>query len=292
MRLHLLGACAKLGRAVRHLNELGDEMQALAEMAAGNLTLAEEEVYSDPRGYRHVVRVGALLLPRPRVALIVGDYIQNVRAALDHLARELVRTGSESQRKDSTAVQFPIYSIGRTKLTGRRKPRTFHNRVSTDLPGITDPQRALIDSYQPYHRGNWHLSALANLSNQDKHRIITPVRTLAGTIERRHLGITKGAILSWTMLLAQGSRLNPRTPFLEVIGDAPDAQVEMYAGIETLVAFQEGPGRYHRPRALEEIGEKVAEIVGAAARTWGDAVDAGFCDRWAVEGRKALGISD
>jgi hypothetical protein len=170
-RLDLRGSIGKLERALLHLNELGDEMAALGGMARGNLTLANEEVHSHSRGFLHLFRVGDIFRPSPRVPLVVGDYIQNLRSALDHLAWELVRKGSEWPPSKPRAVQFPIYSVGTSK---DKDMRTFSSRVALELPGTSDEQRAIINSYQPYHRGKWHLYTLANFSNQDKHRVITP----------------------------------------------------------------------------------------------------------------------
>jgi hypothetical protein len=291
MRLNLSGSCGKLERALRYLNELGDGLAIYSRMNSGKLSLADEEVHPHPDGVRHVLRMGKLAAPSPGLGLIVGDYVQNLRAALDHLAFEMVRRGSKWSRAVERVVQFPIYSIGNSRKPRNKGPLTFANQVGKKVPGIPTDQRALIDRYQPYHRGKWHLATLAELSNQDKHRVITPVALFATNLQRRHLGVTKGTILDWNILLPEGRPVNQRTPLFEVIGSAPDAQVEMYTDLTTHVAFRERPGRYHRPRALEEIGEVVAEIVGESARRWGKSWDAECGLGWAARGRKALGLS-
>lgn len=273
-RLNLSGSCAKLERALFHHDVLGDEMETLWRMGSGKFSLPDEEIHPHPRGFLHLFRTGHLIRPRPEVGLIFGDYIQNVRAALDHLAWELVRGGTHWPPDNPRAVQFPIYSTGRSSV---KTKRTFANRVDKEVPGITDEQRALVDSYQPYHRGNWHLAALANLSNQDKHRITTPVHTFATKIERRHLSTTVGSIVAWRLLLPIGRRVNERTPFLEVVADSPDAEVEMHARLSTKVAFQERAGRYHYVPSLREVGIKVAEIVGRFAFNWGRREDVLRC---------------
>lgn len=286
-RLSLSGACSKLDRALLYLDELGNEMESAVSRAASQLTVANEEIYPHPKGTGHLFRVGALVRPSPTVGLVVGDYVQNLRSALDHLAWELVRRGSRPPHKPN-AVQFPIYRIGRSTKPRGQPPKTFSNQIDRNLPGVSSEQRAIADSYQPYHRRQWHLAVLANLSNQDKHRLITPVNVLAGRIEPKHFRAINGRIIDWTILFPEGRRVNERTKLLEVIVTPPEAQVSMNLRVATPVAFQERAGVHHRPRDLEAIGERVSEIVGEFARRWGRATDFERCSTWPSRGRSAL----
>jgi hypothetical protein len=258
----------------------------MAAEAAGSLTLAEEEVHRHPLGWRHLFRIGRLIQPPVMVGPILGDYIQNLRAALDHLAWELVQKGTATNYNPSR-VQFPIHSVGRSANPTRR---TFATEVSLNLPGVSRSQRAFVRKYQPYHRGHWHLSALATLSNRDKHRLITPVHLFATDVRRRHLRPTKGRIVSWKVLLPQGRPVTETTPFLEVIVSDPDAEVEMFANLSTPVTFEEHSGRYCRMPALREVGEKVAEILEEAARRWGRSTDAELAGRWPRSARRVMGL--
>lgn len=288
MPLDLSSACQKLDRALLHLHALGDEMAALDLMARTQMTVADEEVYPHPRGFRHVFYVGGVTPTGPAVPLIAGDYIQNLRAALDHLAWELVRKGTEWPPRSLTAIQFPIYSVNRSR---DKTKRTFSNRIAKELPGISDAQRALIDGYQPYHRGKRHLATLAHFSNQDKHRFITPVRRLTGRVSPTWLEPTHGgSILGWNILLEDGRRVSRRTPFLEVIVDKADTEVKMHSYVTIPVTLQERAGRLHRIPDLEQVGEVVAEIVGESARRWGRMDDALACVDWIVRARRDLGL--
>jgi len=224
------------------------------------------------------------------VGPIVGDYVQNLRSALDHLAWEMVQKG-DGRDHNPNLVQFPIYSIGRSRRTGSRRLRTFENQIEKNLPGVSREQKALARRHQPYHRGQWQLATLAALSNQDKHRVITPTLLfISPDIKQHHLEPTSGRILEWRVLLPDGEPVKETTPFLEVIVDDPEARVEMYATVTTQVTFEEERGRYHRPRALREIGEKAAQIVGEAATRWGNPDDAEVCRRWPVTARKVMGL--
>lgn len=285
MSLDLTSSCRKLVRALFHLNELGDEFDAMSQVASRSLTLTDEENYPHPLGSRHLFRIGQLVQPPVMIGAILGDYIQNLRSALDHLAWEMVQQGAGNNYNPNT-VQFPIYSVGRSA----NKRRTFATEVGRNLPGVSRNQIAFVRKYQPYHRGKWHLATLAELSNHDKHRTITPVHLFGTRVSRKHFRPTKGNIISWKVLLPEGRPVNERTPFLEVIVSEPDAKVEMYVTLTTPVAFEERPGRYHRLRALEEAGEEVAEIVGEAATRWGNSDDTKVCSRWPITARKVLAL--
>jgi hypothetical protein len=284
MKLDLSSACMKLDRALVHLTQLGDLMEAMGREAAANLSVADEEVEPRDLGFRHIFRPGRLIYPSPDTGLVVGDYVQNLRSTLDHLAWEMVRCGTQP-RHNPRLVQFPIYTVGRS---AKRNRHTFATRVEFNLPGVRLEQRAFVEQYQPYHRGKWHLGALAELSNNDKHRVITPVFLLAGSLTRRHLQVTVGRIVRWRRLVPEGGRVDGQTPYLEVVVDSPDAEVIMLSTLRTVVAFPERPGRHRSVAGLREIGEKVAEIVGGCAWNWGRREDSLFCGSWAQRARVAL----
>jgi hypothetical protein len=135
----------------------------------------------DPHSYKtdadlsagtYGVRVMIESPPPIRLAIICGDFIQNLRAALDHLANALV---SQPTRQ----TQFPIYSA----------EDDFKERVVVPAQRArTGPLSGLdvnsdvfkkIAGYQPFNLSahqakleNHPLYQLAELSNEDKHRTI------------------------------------------------------------------------------------------------------------------------
>jgi hypothetical protein len=224
-RLDLRGACAKLVRALTHLQALGDEFESMARRASGNLTVAPEERQAHPQGSRHLFRLGSLIRPSDNVGPIVGDYIQNLRSALDHLAWEMVGKGDDPAPRRPTLVQFPIYSRAWSPNDVRRGAHTFRGRVDQNLPGVPEPQRRLVRRHQPFHAGQWQLGSLAELSNQDKHRILTPIHLFATDLRRRHFRPTAGRVVRWRRLLTEAQPVNEDTPFLDVIVDDPAARV-------------------------------------------------------------------
>jgi hypothetical protein len=130
------------------------------------------EFRADSREY---VFTGKLRKPVTDLLLwgvMFGDAMHNLRSALDHLVWQLVRLNG---KKPSGANQFPICETGANYWSlgkdGKRSTREWR------LEGVSDAHKALIDEVQPYRArmppGATHaFSALRDLSNQDKHRLI------------------------------------------------------------------------------------------------------------------------
>jgi hypothetical protein len=112
-----------------------------------------------------------------------GDAIQNYRSALDHLAWQLVKHGTNPNPKNPTAVQFPIYA----------NEGDFHSQLATRLPGVDRGPGGpckFIESRHRYEAGkarNDVLLQLMRLSNDDKHRSLHAMVTALG---RGHHQIT------------------------------------------------------------------------------------------------------
>ena len=99
------------------------------------------------------------------IGLMLGDYIHNLRAALDYLVGAMRPTGP------SRNSQFPI-------LLERKGPHSFKNRACLMLRDVPDEAVKLIHWMQPYHRPKWDgwfwsaLAALEVLWNVSKHRTL------------------------------------------------------------------------------------------------------------------------
>jgi hypothetical protein len=128
----------------------------------------------------YVYRLKFTSEPDPRIAVIAGDYLHNVRSALNYLMRGLV----SSRAKDST--QFPIFTtdpFARDPITRKYIDRKPDSRRTWDryVQGADPRALAYIQSIQPYAAGPragkiHYLSAVNWLSNTDKHRelVVTP----------------------------------------------------------------------------------------------------------------------
>lgn len=114
-----------------------------------------------------LVRVAHVYLVGTDCGLKLGDVLQNFRAALDHLAWDLVRAGATPRPPRPDQIYFPML----------RNYASWKNRIDNMLPGVPDEQRAVIRRYQPYGRGPGAkaIRLLRNFSDGDKHRVMVPV---------------------------------------------------------------------------------------------------------------------
>jgi len=181
---HPLGsACLKLKRANIHIKGLRNSLLRCR-------SLHPEVAFSKKRKLEPPISIpGVLVEPAyiyeleidPRIreswALIIGDILGNLRAGLDHVAWALATEHARQQGRSLSAreareVAFPLYE----------------SEAEFDRPG-SPAQRALrrilptahgtIRRFQPYGRANWPelelLAILTDLTNADKHRVVTPV---------------------------------------------------------------------------------------------------------------------
>ena len=112
----------------------------------------------------HIVRVEIGFVPET-IPVLVGDFVHNLRSALDNLAWELAhltpkRTFTEAEQR---RIQFPIFGSADS---------TYLSRRSLFPSAVAD----IFDSLQPYKRGDafrddplWQLNELWTL---DKHRSV------------------------------------------------------------------------------------------------------------------------
>jgi hypothetical protein len=97
--------------------------------------------------------------PPPRIGVLCGDVVHNLRSALDHLANALVVANGGAPKEGSGGTQFPIHVGGGVSVAHRPGPGASASAMwilEKVQPGdITDP-----------------LAVLNRLSNVDKHRTV------------------------------------------------------------------------------------------------------------------------
>ena len=162
----------KIGRANHHREQLLADLQAFRDREPYVIRERIEE-----RGavtYR-VVSAEDAEQPPDQIALVLGDFIQNLRSSLDHVVGAIRADGPS---KDSA---FPICF--------RKDGDAGFDRVSIKkLAGIPEAAKDIIESMQPYVPADgdrdWHrdmfrpLGILHTLWNIDKHRSILLSTTL------------------------------------------------------------------------------------------------------------------
>jgi hypothetical protein len=154
----------KLDRAKEHLAALDSEVADFLKLEPYRVEpkIDAENIYGKFGRFRIVHE------PPIRFGLIFGDYIHNVRSALDHLVWQLQLKTTSTPKPRS---QFPIF---KQPNAGRLKDQT---------PDVSDEARGVIESLQPYNRTNRHgpialhpLWQIGQLDGIDKHA--TPLVTV------------------------------------------------------------------------------------------------------------------
>src|SRR4051812_20082870 len=108
----LSSAYAKLDRASLHIGDLGKR----ATIAPDSYSIVRE-IDGDPSKY--VYRVERLPVLDPDLATVLGDFLTNMRAALDHLAFQLVKLDKGTATENT---RFPICVRWFFDKSGKRKP--------------------------------------------------------------------------------------------------------------------------------------------------------------------------
>ena len=177
-RDHPLAGCeAKLIRAQQNLKLLDDEIGGFLD---GHSEPIPRVGQLDPETKRRILWViGPVNKPDLTLAAVIGDYIHDLRSALDHLAFEL-------SFRDTGGV-IPDNKIAFTRC--RTRTAWDGKLTQAKLNGINKTHRAMIYRAQPCYRrkdvpaslrtaARRRRSALADLEefwNHDKHRTLQPV---------------------------------------------------------------------------------------------------------------------
>jgi hypothetical protein len=261
----LAGCTAKVERAKLHLRSLGDELRPFLD--------SEPKPYRffskvDVESSRYLLRIW-ILRPLPvEWSLIVGDFVQNLRAALDHLIYQLVRANGQPPTRGNA---FPIFD----QPPPRKRGHPERERWSAMLKGVHPGVMGLIEFAQPYggpHGPSRHLlAALRRLSNEDKHRVLLSSYTAIGTpkepLEIDVIGVRdvrplQGGRLYTGYALKNGD-LVLEAP-VEVTG--PNPEVKLKTELPLNVGFGWKPVPLE---ALLQMGKSVEEII-ALARSFVD----------------------
>ena len=152
----LIGARLKLDRANEHLDAFEAEMGRYLD----------SDIYMlvrDDKADGTVFHLWIKEEPPPRLSVILGDCVHNLRSSLDHIAWQLVLANGQTPGEDTS---FPIWD---------RPPRDgVFSRKS--CRGMSKDALALIERMQPYQAGENStehvLWFLRELSNTDKHRTL------------------------------------------------------------------------------------------------------------------------
>jgi hypothetical protein len=169
----LTGVRAKIERSKKHIRELDSVLKAFF---GGNPYLVVKE--HDPNTGNLLFNVRVRSQIPDEVSLISGDILNNLRAALDHLAWQLVEANGS---KPGVQTCFPIC----------KSANEYKAQSAGKVKGMSQGAVDLIDAAKPYKGGNDELWLIHDLNRIDKHRLILPVASYSGgmsiSIDRRVL---------------------------------------------------------------------------------------------------------
>jgi hypothetical protein len=154
------GIQAKLYRAGEHLERIGAEGNAFLEGQPYST-----RVQFEPELHAWVSRFQVREDPPLRLGVLVGDYVHNLRSALDHLVYALTELDGGTPDR---WTQFPI----------TKSANDFNSVVQRQIPGLSAKHRTGIEMAQPYNGRNGPdvhpLYCINELAIADKHHVVQP----------------------------------------------------------------------------------------------------------------------
>lgn len=157
MDMKVPGPALKMQRAVKHLHDTEQLISDYLQSSPYHI-----EVQTDQQSSAYVVTT-THTPPPDAIALSFGDFLNNLRSALDHLARMLVQQNGGIPVDGPGGTTFPITRNAKEDLTNIKG-------------GATTPQREILHRVQPHQMGSDYekhpLWKLNELNNIDKHRML------------------------------------------------------------------------------------------------------------------------
>jgi hypothetical protein len=245
----LEGARRKLIRAQVHLDAATN---TLARFATGECKIVPEREGGDL-----ILRVRLPKVP-DTLAPVIGDFLFNVRSALDHIVWQLVLVNPPNEPTGRNA--FPICTCDENfskAIAGHR------------LDGVSPQAVTLIKNLQPYAERN-PLAKLDHLHNVDKHRQLSLITAVASdttldwirgddVVCQTFLGgheLRDGSIYGDMVVNVSGGHLSARLADMKVQGKAA-----------IFVAFNDEAAEDLEPLRVETVLEEIMEFVRDEAFT-------------------------
>lgn len=222
----LVSVQEKLDRAREHRNSLNAEFDALMEGGPDSPWALMFDIDGETRECRFWWHQDG---PTPlRWSVILGEFLYDLRSALDHLARQLVLVNG---RKPNNRTEFPVF----------RDSEEFEGGSCTKTRGMSAEVKTLIESIQPF--SEWPdnptgttLWGIHNLGNVDKHKLLHLTDPWLMTAEIR----PGGTEIEW-VLKPRRMRLYDKAEIASYRWDpASKAKVEMDFHFSLDVALSEG----------------------------------------------------
>jgi hypothetical protein len=244
------GAREKVRRAQAHLYEIEVTINAFFN------TAYESTVFEDdPETGEKFFVLHELRRPDPSVALLIGDFLNNARSALDHTAFQLVKhpIAPGGRRCPDNRIAFPICD----------DPAIFESskgRIRGTAPGV----EAVVESLQPYPQRTSpvtfqpsYLALLRDLNDWDKHRLIHVVESRFGGA-----GFLNYEFIETWSAHDPGPLKAPAELARYKTRPGVDPNVDVGFNLTSEVAFEDGPAKgWGVPILLARIRYEVSQII-------------------------------
>lgn len=235
----------RVERAKEHLDAIKRELIAYYESEPGSVR--GEFDPEAPEGEWHL-KIEPI---PPRMHALIGEFLHDLRSALNHLARQLVL---QNRNEPVEGSQFPVFvRTPRSKKNGKER--------LPDVPGhVSDEARRIIDAAQPYkwdERYREHpVWVLDKLWNIDKHRDIL---ARGGYITAHFRGCRQR--FSYTSRFESATEHAAR---LTLVPDDPSVEVDAHATLQVTLSEPELSQDIALLGMLEQILEAAEQVVVAA----------------------------
>jgi hypothetical protein len=264
----LAGIDAKLRRAEQNFKLIDDQIGAYLR------SLPKEPIPTvgryDAQEKRIRWAVGDIAEPDLLLATLIGDFVHDLRSALDHLAFELSFLDTGGTIPDRRIAYPCCWTDAQWK----------HKKVRVEkLRGINKTHRAMIYKTQPcYRRSDTVKAAAARRRNRhpladlqefwdhDKHRTLQPVASVPSQIHGETIGSQdckgRGMLHLDPEFLGQPLYAGMECFWLPVWPTGPHPLAELYITLGVHISFRNGlPALF----SLRVIGEWVGSVIGLFA---------------------------
>jgi hypothetical protein len=254
VRLDLSSSRAKIARANVHLQSLIVEAESVVHQRhpfSGRFVRAPQDGC-----WTLMMRSGDF--NEPQLGVIFGDFIHNLRSALDYIITALVDASPGAVL--NTGHQFPIFDTA----------AAYDARVHRYLQGIT-VGRDEVRRVQPFNAVEPHhdmLFAIQFFSNSDKHRVISQYYPTLHLVDEARVSPDAGIVHREVFNPPNQWRPGEEFPLIRVCYDPPRATSPAFTGNVTVIVYfgapalaQDDPARAIPIGGLQDVSNHVAAIV-------------------------------
>jgi hypothetical protein len=252
----------KIARASKHFDEVEAQIKAYYDQIPYKQVIETDP--DDPQQLLHKIKL-VKTLADSSVAEIVGDVVNNLRAALDHAIYAVAKTC----RSNPKYAYFPFSG----------KAERFEKSLNGFCKDVPSEMFPLLRSFRPYEGGNEPLFALNAMRNADNHSILTPFGT---RLFRPRTKVKGTGYMSMTV--PEHSAWDIAKQEIVFLRTGADATFDYDIDFHFFVAFDEVPTVKGMPvmETLELIGSEVNQVVAAIEA---EAARLGFLPTRQADGR-------